>query len=235
MAFMTWNESNDILQILFNELDQQHPDIRITTSIGSNVLFLNAYIENQKGQLATRVYHEPTIQQYVLPYVVGHPRITYRQWFRSGLIRAARYSQTFDDFDQERIYIELTFLANGFSFDFVTSQVQQFFSFFNISTLPSAHNPLIYDALCIRLRRLIEQQQYHYQLQQTLESNNKLIHIHYLFDWGLRHQFNQKFHQLWKELVDQDSTFAKAELKIKLESRHCYSSNALLALHHTSI
>lgn len=133
------------------------------------------------------------------------------------------------DFNRERIYIELTFLANGYSLEYVEAQVQQFLKTFNAFPLPTPQMEILYEALRSRLFRWIEQQQYHYEQDQTLQDNNQLVHLHYLFDWGLRRQFNEKFHQLWSQLLKQDATFAKANLKIRLNSHHCYSSNALLA------
>ncbi|CAF4337030.1 unnamed protein product, partial [Rotaria magnacalcarata] len=35
-------------------------------------------------------------------------------WLRSSLIRAVRYCTTIEDFNQERIYLEMTYLANGY-------------------------------------------------------------------------------------------------------------------------
>jgi hypothetical protein len=54
---MTWAPPIEKLKPLLNELDQKHPDIRITTTSGLNVHFLNAYIENQKGKLHNHLYY----------------------------------------------------------------------------------------------------------------------------------------------------------------------------------
>ncbi|CAF1245909.1 unnamed protein product, partial [Didymodactylos carnosus] len=136
IAFLTWNAQIEKLEKLFNELDQQYPDIRITTSIGLNVHFLGAYIENQgEGHLYTHVHHEPTIPAYVLLYVIGHPRLIYRQWFQWALIRAVCYCSSTKNFDQERFYIELTFLANGYSLNFVNLALNNFLPIILLSLL----------------------------------------------------------------------------------------------------
>ena len=77
--------------------------------------FLNAYIENQNGQLYSRVYHDPSSQSYMLPYVTGHSKLKHSDWLRSALLRAIYYCSSVVDFQQERIYIEISYLANGYS------------------------------------------------------------------------------------------------------------------------
>ena len=232
MGFFTWNGPPEKLHILFNEFNRQHPDIRLKTiSIGSNVHFLNAHIENVKGsggRLYTRVYHDPTIQRYILPYVHGHARLIYRQWFRSALIRAARYCSSIEDFDEERLEIELTFLANGYSLDFVESQVRQFFIHFKAITLPSNPNQTNYESLRRLCLLWVDQQRLDYEQQEILKTNDQLVQFHYLYDWGPRYEFNQIFQQLWSDTFKKDPSMIKAGLKMKLNTKHCYSSNALL-------
>ena len=48
------------------------------------------------------------------------------------------------------------------------------------------------------------------------------------YDWGSRCEFNQKFHQLWSSLLNEDPVFKEYGLKIILTSKHCYLSNTLL-------
>ncbi|CAF5165219.1 unnamed protein product [Rotaria magnacalcarata] len=65
--------------------------------------------------------------------------------------------------------------------------------------------------------------------ENLLETNQKMIQLHYLFDWGSRCEFNEKFHRLWLTILNEDLTFKQYGLKIQLNSKHCYSSNILLA------
>ena len=95
-------------------LDQQCADIRIAASIGSVANFLNVHLKNIQGRLLTRVYHDPNVPPFVLPYAVGHARLMHSNWFRAALVRAVRFCSTVEDFNQERIHTELTFLANAF-------------------------------------------------------------------------------------------------------------------------
>ena len=119
-GIMTMYEPNmKKLETTFNELKQQYSNVEITTAIGSNVNFLNAYMENQNGNLYTCVYHNPIIEQpFLLPYIANHLRLGHRQWFHFALIRAGQLWFHYEDFEEERVQIELTFHANGYSLDF---------------------------------------------------------------------------------------------------------------------
>ncbi len=119
MIIMTWNPPIEKLQPLFHELNQKDSNIRIITTIGYSVDFLGIHIENRKGRLYTRVYHDQSLPRFVLPYVINHPRLFYRKWYRWALNRAICYSTSINDFDRERLYIELTLLTHGYSLDFI--------------------------------------------------------------------------------------------------------------------
>jgi hypothetical protein len=223
MGFLTWNAPVDKLQMFFNELNRQHPDIQLISSIDTSVHFLDAHIENRKGSLYTRVYHDSTTQRFLLPYAVGHPRLVHRQWFQLALLRAGQYCSAFEDFEDERLYIELTFLANGYSMECVNDYLVQFFKRYNPVRQQTNLNRFIYVSLRRQLFRSLSQ-------QQRSGVDDQCIQLQYLFDWGSRVEFNRKFHELWSRFLEQDPTFKAYGLKIKLSSLHCYSSNALLAV-----
>ncbi|CAF4287103.1 unnamed protein product, partial [Rotaria sordida] len=137
--FLTWNGPIDQLQTLFNKLEQElDSNLQMTTFISSDVHFLHAAIENRKGSLHTHVHHDSTIQPFLLPYEHSHPRLFHRQWFRAALIRAGQYCSSFEDFEDERLYIELTFLANGYSLDFIKYHIKRFLTRFN----PNEQKPM---------------------------------------------------------------------------------------------
>ena len=47
-------------------------------------------------------------------------------------MRAVCLCSSADDFMKERIYLEITFLVNGYSLMFVETYVQHFFNFFHV-------------------------------------------------------------------------------------------------------
>ncbi|CAF3881794.1 unnamed protein product [Rotaria sp. Silwood1] len=234
-GFLTWNASINELQKIFDELQQAlDSNLQMTTFIGNDVHFLQASIENQNGHLYTRVYHDLICQPFLLPYAHRYPRLFHRQWFRASLLRAGQYCSKFEDFEEERLYLELTFLANGYSLDFVEYHLRQFFSRFN----PKPHEPMNlnpYKYLSFRreLFRCVDQQKHVLQEEQELHKNQRLIQLHYLFDWGSRCQFNEKFYECWSEILEKDPHFKQYGLKIKLNPKHCYTSNSLLAQSNT--
>ena len=74
-----------------------------------------------------------TIQQfqpYTLPYVVGHSKVNHSDWIRTALVQAICYCSAVEDFNRERIYIELTCLTNGYSTRFVDSRISHFYDYF---------------------------------------------------------------------------------------------------------
>ena len=221
-GFLTWsNSSMEVLHECLNRLNETYPDIQITTSISTRVHFLNAHIENQNGLLHTRVYHDSYKQPFLLPYTAHHPRILHRQYFRYTLMRAAQYCHLWEDFNHERLYIELTFLANGYSLDFVEYHLNQFFTRFTHDHKDIPLNPWTYPTLRQRVRQSVEVQ------QREFDSKSKLIQFDYVFDWGSRYQFNQQFYHLWASILNSDSTFKKYGLKIQLNTKHYYLSNTL--------
>ncbi|CAF1397384.1 unnamed protein product, partial [Rotaria sordida] len=209
MGFFTWNASTDYLERLFDErqltLDS---DIKLTTYIDTRVEFLNAIIVNNRGFLETRVYHNQEEQPFLLPYTKNHPRLRHRQWFRYALIRAGQYCSSFEDFEEERRYIEMTFLTNGYSLDFVEYNLRQFYSrFFRSEYQIKDINRHTYRILRRELFRLVDEEKRNLKEEQQLQKNNQLISLYYLFDWGSRCQFNEKFYKLWTSLLTKDAKF----------------------------
>ncbi|CAF1486986.1 unnamed protein product [Rotaria sordida] len=232
-GFFTWNASTGYLERLFDELQQTlDSDIKLTTYIDNRVEFLNAIIKNNRGFLETRVYHNQQQQQqpFLLPYAKNHPRLLHRQWFRYSLIRAGQYCSSFEDFEEERRYIEMTFLTNGYSLDFVEYNLRQFYSrFYRSECKIKDINRHTYRILRRELFRLVDEEKRELKEEQQLQKSNKLIRLHYVFDWGSRCQFNEKFYKLWSDIITKDPIFKEFGLKIKLNTKYCYSSNMFLA------
>ncbi|CAF1432463.1 unnamed protein product, partial [Rotaria sordida] len=203
MGFFTWNASTEYLEALFDELQQNFDsDIKLTTYTDNRVEFLNAIIENKRGFLETRVSHNQQQQQqqqpFLLPYVKNYPRLRHRQWFRYSLIRAGQYCSSYEDFEEERRYIEMTFLTNGYSLDFVEYNLRRFYSrFFRSEYQIKDLNRHSYRILRRALFRLVDEEKRELEEERRLQKSNKLIRLHYLFDWGSRCQFNKKFYELW--------------------------------------
>jgi hypothetical protein len=66
------------------------------------------------------VYHKPAAEPYVIPFTSDHPRHVFTNIIKTSLERAIRYSSTFELFNDERRYIKLMLLYNGYViFDYI--------------------------------------------------------------------------------------------------------------------
>ena len=111
---MTWNKSEQQLRQVLNESNTRHPNIKLVYQIGQSLPFLDVLLTNDNGRgVSTSIYHKPSAQPYVVPFVSDHPRHVFGNIIRGALTRAVRYSSTYQAFDDERRYIKLMLLYNG--------------------------------------------------------------------------------------------------------------------------
>jgi hypothetical protein len=113
-GFMTWNKSEQELRKLMDEANAWHPNIKLDYQIGPSLPFLDVFLTNENGILSTTVYHKPSAEPYVVPFISDHPRHVFGNIIQGALTRAVRYSSTYAAFDYERRSIKLLFLFNGF-------------------------------------------------------------------------------------------------------------------------
>jgi hypothetical protein len=115
-VFFTSNESIDTIQELLQDANKWHPNIKLQARIGTSVPFLDVLVSNHQGVLHTAVYHKPSAEPYVVPFLSDHPRHTFPNIIQTALVRAIRYSSTFETFTKEHIAVELMLLYNGLVF-----------------------------------------------------------------------------------------------------------------------
>jgi hypothetical protein len=111
--FFTSNESIDAINQMLDEANNLHPNIKLVRQFGTNVSFLDVFIENNNGVLATSVYHKEAAEPYIVPFKSDHPRHVFANIIDGALMRAVRYSSTSSAFDEERRSIKLMLLYNG--------------------------------------------------------------------------------------------------------------------------
>jgi hypothetical protein len=110
---MTWNKSEKELIKLLEEANQWHPNIKLDYKIGKTLPFLDVLLTNNNGFLETSVYHKPTAEPYVVPFISDHPQHVFGNVIQTTLTRAVRYSSTFEAYQKERRNIKLMLLYNG--------------------------------------------------------------------------------------------------------------------------
>jgi hypothetical protein len=111
--FFTANESLNTINKILDDANDLHPNIKLVREIGTSVSFLDVYIENNSGTLATSVYHKEATEPYIVPFKSDHPRHIFKNVIDTALMRAVRYSSTLSAFNEERRSIKLMFLYNG--------------------------------------------------------------------------------------------------------------------------
>ncbi len=110
---MTSNESLEKIHQMLDEANNFHPNIKLIRLIGTKVSFLDLFIENKNGLLATKVYHKEATEFYVVPFKSDRPPHIFKNIIDTALTRAIRYSSTLSTFNEERHSIKLILLYNG--------------------------------------------------------------------------------------------------------------------------
>ncbi|CAF5224544.1 unnamed protein product, partial [Rotaria magnacalcarata] len=126
--FFTSNESIEIVEQLLQDANTWHPNIKLEYNIGSSVPFLDVLVSNQQGHLHTCVYHKPSAEPDVVPFISDHPRYTFPNIIQTALVRAIRYSSTFEAFNNERRTIRLMLLYNGYPSAYIDKQFRNIFN-----------------------------------------------------------------------------------------------------------
>ena len=85
-----------------------------------------------------------------------------------------------------------------------------------------------YNTLRRRLLSFAEQQRTHLEKYQALEDKERVLHLHYLHDYGSAIRFHERFHQICSTCLKEDPQLSNEKTKIILHAKHVYSLNALL-------
>jgi hypothetical protein len=109
---MTWNKSEKELIKFLDEANTWNPNIKLDYKIGKSLPFLDILLTNSNGTLLTSVYHKPTAEPYVVPFISDHPRHVFVNIINNHLVHALKYSSTFEAFNHERRSIKLMLLYN---------------------------------------------------------------------------------------------------------------------------
>ncbi|CAF1279138.1 unnamed protein product [Rotaria sordida] len=233
--FFTWNKSSALeLETFLENIREQHQNVRFQKVIGTNVECFNAYIQNRQGQLYTRLHYDSNMPRYTLPYVMGHSKSAHSDWLRTALIRAVCYCISIDEFQHERIALELTYLINGYSLLFVETHVKHFFNYFHAETVRYSRNQNGYDTFRQQWFQFVEQR---YELIEQLEKFNndgRLIQFNYIYDFGPRCRFNREFYKLWIHYFEKHPILSEENSKVILTTKHFHSLNTLLAVDKSS-
>ena len=229
--FFTWNGTENQLITFLQKIKNKNPHIELETSFGARVLYCNIQMENRHGQLYTSLYHHHHSNQskYTLPYVIGHTKINHQHWFRSALIRAVHVCSNFIDFQMEQINLQMTCLLQGYSNEFIQTQLKHFYDFFHAEKNRFCLDSENYERMRRRSFDLIARQRTCLLKQQQLEDEDFIFHFSYPYDYGAYNDFNQTFVDVWKKYLQIDAHLGHENTAIRINAKPIHSLNTLLA------
>ena len=209
---MTTNLPLDQINELLDTANNKDENIRISRSVGSTIEFLDVIVNNNEGELKTKVFHKPAAEPYIVPFLSDHPRYVHRNTTKGALFRAVRLCSNVEDFDKERLNIELTLLLNGYPPRFVLYYLEKFFEQNNVissmqqldnNTYIELHQKLLHQPTRREreVRNIISDPTEFSPnpLEQRQSYNKKEIRVTFTFESGPMLDFKRGFHRLWKK------------------------------------
>jgi len=214
---MTSNLSLDQINNLLDRENNKDTNIKITRSIGATVEYLDVLVENNQGQLKTSVFHKPAAEPYILPYLLEHSRHIHSNIVNGALFRAVRLCSNVQDFDRERLNIELTLLLNGYPPKFIYYHINRFFQQNEAKSvweqLDTEMFKKLHKTLISRPTRRERQRNQRaatttnvttyssnqIQEQPQQDSNRRQFNVHFTFQSGPTLKLKRELHQLWKK------------------------------------
>lgn len=156
--FLTWNGTRDDLQVFMHSTTLTDADPS-TLSIDDQIHCFDAEIGHHQGQLQTRVYHQDAIEPYALPYVVDACTTqSHLLILRAALLRAILYSSNAAEFENERLFIDLSFIINDISLAFIQKTTEQVLQEFKVPSTEDCFDDTRFWQLQQRVRRYHRQQ-----------------------------------------------------------------------------
>ncbi|CAF5077007.1 unnamed protein product, partial [Rotaria magnacalcarata] len=146
-VFMTTNVPFAQIKDILERANKKDPNIRISYCIQSKIDFLDVTVTNDNGHLTTSIFHKSATEPYILPYTSDHPRHVYNNIPYAALLRAARICSNVDDFEMERVRIDLSLLLNEYPPSFISKHFIRFFEMNNATSVLNSLNTEAYHAL----------------------------------------------------------------------------------------
>ena len=134
--FLTWNNSIEEFDTVLRTINQKHPYIYINVSINDQIKYLDVIVgHDHHDNLKIQIAHDLNVEPYALPYLSDHSPNKYQTMLRMALLRAVRCYTNVSDFANELLGLQLSFLHNRFSNDFIKNKIVSFLEEFNIPHL----------------------------------------------------------------------------------------------------
>ena len=207
---MTTNQTIEEIHIELAKARNRDINIQVDLTISMSVHFLDVTITNEDGQLRTSVYHKPTNEPYILPYTSDHPRHVHRNIPYAALLRAARTCSHVDDFNSERLRVDMSLLLNNYPPSFISKQFRRFFTRNDALPVLDRLDAEVYQRLHsesllqpTRREKILEKMMRDpVKAPEILETriwNHKILCPRYLFDSALTTSFPRAFKLWWRK------------------------------------
>jgi hypothetical protein len=186
---INWTKEQLLEQVTnWNQIDS---NIKLTAEISSTANFLDLHVENQGGLLQTSVFRKPSYEPYFLPFDSVHPMHIKRNIPYVALVRAIRYSSTFQAYINERESIRMALLLNKYTGDFIDRQFERVLSDFKIEHLNVRNFLTMRD-------KVIKQE----KTQKAPFEFDKSIFVHFTYCSSMKN-FPFQFRRLWEKYFAQ--------------------------------
>ena len=206
---MTTNQTIDEINFKLDEANRKDVNIKITSTTNTSVDLLHATIANQNGQLKTSIYHKPGTEPYILSYSLDHPQHIVRNIPYATLLHAARICSHVDEFNFERIRIDVSLLLNNYPPSYISQQFSRFFEVNNPMSLVNQldehayrqlHQKLLYQPTRRekQLNEMMQDPPETLTVMQTKIWDKKLMFPHYMFHGKRSNNFLQVFYKWWQ-------------------------------------
>ncbi|CAF1403495.1 unnamed protein product, partial [Rotaria sp. Silwood1] len=183
---INWPIRHLMKQIIdWNKIDE---NIKLAENIGFTVDFLDLHIENRDGQLFTTVFKKPSYEPYYLPFSSIHPIHMKKNIIFTMLLRALRYSSTFQEYLNERERLRMALLLNKYPNKFVEKQFENILTKLDINKPITAYN---YSESRQKVMNSAIKEKLPINYQKTL-----FVHFTYCSSMKL---FPVKFYELWNK------------------------------------
>jgi hypothetical protein len=145
----------------------------------------------------------------ILPYTSDHSHHIHRNIPYAALLYAARICSNVNDFNSERIRIDMSLLLNNYPPNFISKQFNRFFHIYNAIPVLHQMNEEVYHSLHEQLlyQPTRREKQLHIMMQDLVITpvvlqpkiwNKELMYPRYLFDTGLTINLSKEFFKWWK-------------------------------------
>ena len=108
--FIMSNVHADTLKGLVKFWNRLDNNIEFSESIGQTAEYLDVKLENRGGKLVSEVFHKPSHEPYFLPFTSIHAQHIKKNIPYVALVRAIRYSSSYNTFKREEAHICMSLL-----------------------------------------------------------------------------------------------------------------------------